>query len=372
VNKYPLKEIFKIHGGNSVLTEKIIYENQAKDPKDNIAVYSSATEEAFSLPKVDKNLLINDKHIKTFSKDKSYIIIARNGKAGLMNIISGIDFTINDHAYVMELKKPFIDKMNLEYFIFKYQLDFLGFVSGKSNNATFSKEISENYEIEIEPIGIQNKFIKIVKTKYNIRNHISNNIVLINEQLEKVIKPSEKTKKFLMSELFNITSGVRITQKEVYQNAGDLPIITSQTSNNGIAWYGDRQWLSTFRKNGKSLIFTEPCITWTKEGNAGKMFYRDYDFFSIDVSGILTLKRNININFHWFMVTFQSYFYTKVTSQGGQGKLYEEQMANIEVEIPVKENGEIDIDLQNEIYAEYKRLADIKEKLESLINKYSL
>jgi len=47
-------------------------------------------------------------------------------------------------------------------------------------------------------------------------------------------------------------------------------------------------------------------------------------------------------------------------------------MANIEVEIPVKENGEIDRDLQNEIYAEYKRLSYVKEKIESILDKFSL
>lgn len=371
MNKFPIKEVFKIHGGVSGLTEKVIYENQSKDPEKNIYVYSGATEKRFHLPKVNSNLIINEKRIKTFSKKNEYILISRKGKAGYMQLIKDTNFTINDDAYIMQVKKNFIDKVNLDYFIHKYQKFFLNFVSSKDSNGTFSKEIAENYEIEIEEIETQKSFIKIKKNKSNLNTKILNQIDLINEQLKKIVKPTTKTKKFLMSELFNITSGVRITQKEVYQNSGDLPIVTSQTSNNGIAWYGSREWLSTFSKNGKSLIFTEPCITWTKEGNAGKMFYRDYDFFSIDVSGVLTPKRNIEINLHWFMVTFQSYFYTKVTSQGGQGKLYEEQMANIEVEIPVNENGEIDLELQNTIYAEYEKLINFKTKLENILQKLS-
>lgn len=370
MNKYPLKEIFKIHGGNSVLTEKIIYENQAKDPKDNIAVYSSATEEAFSLPKVDKNLLINDKHIKTFSKDKSYIIIARNGKAGLMNIINGIDFTINDHAYVMELKKPFIDKINLEYFIFKYQLDFLGFVSSKDANGTFSKEIAQNYEIEIEPIEVQEELIYNYYKKQNILNKINGLILQLDQQIKKVVEFNSKTKNFLISELFRVTSGKRIVQKEVYHNPGTLPIVSAQTDHS--FWYASKEWLSAFNKNGKSLVFNQPCISWVCVGRAGTMFYRDFEFYLTDNAGVLTPKSD-KINLKWFIATYQEKI--RDLRQGdrqGQSTMFTEHMANIEVEIPVKENGEIDIDLQNEIYAEYKRLSDIKEKLESLINKYSL
>lgn len=111
MNKFTIKEIFKIYGGNSILTEKTIYENQAINPQDNISVFSSAAVESFLLPKVDKNFSIGGKSIKSFSKDKQYVIIARNGKAGLMNIIKELDFTINDHAYIMEVKKPFVKKL---------------------------------------------------------------------------------------------------------------------------------------------------------------------------------------------------------------------------------------------------------------------
>jgi len=75
----------------------------------------------------------------------------------------------------------------------------------------------------------------------------------------------------------------------------------------------------------------------------------------------------------WFIATYQEKI--RDLRQGdrqGQSTMFTEHMANIEIEIPVKENAEIDIDLQNEIYAEYKRLSDIKDKLESILNKYSL
>jgi len=370
MNKFPIKEIFKIHGGNSVLTEKTIYENQAKDPKDNISVFSSATDEAFLLPKIDKNSSIKGKAIKSFSKDKKYIIITRNGKAGLMNIVSDIDFTINDHAYVMELKKPFKDKVNLDYFIIRYQRDFLDFVSSKDSNGTFSKEIAQNYEIELVSIEDQNSFMVEYNKKQRIVNKINNSILDINKQIEKITEINSQTKKFLISELFKVISGKRIVQREVYNNPGTLPIVSAQIDNS--FWYASKEWLSTFNKNGKSLIFNQPCISWVCVGRAGTMFYRNFEFYLTDNAGVLLPKSN-KINLKWFIATYQEKI--RDLRQGdrqGQSTMFTEHMANIEVEIPVKENGEIDIDLQNEIYAEYKRLSDIKEKLQLIIDRYSL
>lgn len=367
MNKFPLKEVFKIHGGNSVLTEKTIYENQAKDPQDNIAVFSSATEEAFLLPKVDKNLSIEGKPIKSFSKDKKYIIIARNGKAGLMDIIEDIDFTINDHAYVMELKKPFKDKVNLNYFIIRYQRDFLDFVSSKDSNGTFSKEIAQNYEIELVAIKDQNNFIEEYNKKQRLANKINDSILNINKQIEKITEINSQTKKFLISELFRVTSGKRIVQREVYNNPGTLPIVSAQTDDS--FWYASKEWLSTFNKNGKSLIFNQPCISWVCVGRAGTMFYRDFEFYLTDNAGVLSPKSN-NINLKWFIATYQEKI--RDLRQGdrqGQSTMFTEHMSNIEVEIPVKENGEIDLELQNTIYAEYEKLINFKTKLENILQK---
>ena len=146
--------------------------------------------------------------------------------------------------------------------------------------------------------------------------------------------------------------------------------MSAQTDNS--FWYADKKWLSTFTKNGKSLVFDQPCISWVCVGRAGTMFYRNFEFYLTDNVGVLTPK-NDKINLKWFIATYQKKI--RDLRQGdrqGQSTMFTEHMANIEVEIPVKENGEIDIDLQNEIYAEYKRLLDIKERFESILGKYSL
>ncbi|MDN5095176.1 restriction endonuclease subunit S [Aliarcobacter butzleri] len=369
MNKFPIKEVFKIHGGVSGLTEKVIYENQSKDPEKNIYVYSGATEERFHLPKVNSNLIINEKRIKTFSKKNEYILISRKGKAGYMQLIKDTNFTINDDAYIMQVKKNFIDKVNLDYFIHKYQKDFLNFVSSKDSNGTFSKEIAQNYEIELISIEDQNSFIKEYSKKQRLANKINDSIVDINKQIEKITEINSKTKNFLISELFKVTSGKRIVQREVYNNPGTLPIVSAQTDDS--FWYASKEWLSTFNKNGKSLIFNQPCISWVCVGRAGTMFYRDFEFYLTDNAGVLIPKKE-NINLKWFIATYQEKI--RDLRQGdrqGQSTMFTEHISNIEVEIPVKENGEIDLELQNTIYAEYEKLINFKTKLENILQKLS-
>ena len=102
------------------------------------------------------------------------------------------------------------------------------------------------------------------------------------------------------------------------------------------------------------------------------MFYRSFEFFLSENGGVLVPKNNY-INLHWFIIEQQDNIINiKQGNEGGQSIISLEQILNLEVEIPVKENGEIDKDLQNEIYAEYKRLLDIKGKIQEILEKYSI
>jgi len=368
MNKFLIKEIFKIHGGVSGLTEKVIYENQAENEEDNISVFSSATEETFFLPKVDRNTKINEKEIKIFSKEKKYIIVARNGKAGLMGIIENLDFTINDHAYIFEIKKNFIGKIDLKYFILKYQKTFLDFVTSKDSNGTFSKEIAENYIIELIDIEIQKDTINSYTRQTLLQNSIRKQIKKIEKQMKKSVSALSNKKDFLLSELFYIATGMPIRQKQAYANGGDIPIISSKTTDNGVIFYADEDFL-----NQEGNIYDELGVSWSIDGNAGKLFLQNGKFFITNHAGVIIPRKYFQdkINLNWFILIAQYKFYSFVVAKNGQGKLGAEQVSNISIEIPIKEDGEIDKEQQDVIYTEYKRLLDIKGKLQAILEKYS-
>lgn len=346
-----------------VISEEDIYYNNKNG---GIPVYSSNTKNNGMIGEVD-----NAFYLKTNAKGgKNEITWTTDGNAGNF-ILRHNDFLFTNVCGKIKIKGIWKNKILEQWLVIYLNVESKKYLISKGGNAKLMKEQVDNIKINIPSIEEQEHIINQFNLKNNLLKKVENAIKRLSIQTEKKI--SLNTKKFLVKDVFEITSGIRITQFDIYKNTGTFPIVTSQTRNNGIAWYGDKNWLKTINKNGKSVIIDRNCLTWTKDGakwKCGTIFYRDYEFYPNDHCGVLIPKVQLNMN--WFKIYAQHIFYQNVVAKDSQGMLYEEQMANIEVEIPVKENGEIDIEIQNEIYAEYKRLSDIKEKLESIIDKYSL
>ena len=174
---------------------------------------------------------------------------------------------------------------------------------------------------------------------------------------------------YKIHEVFEVESGKRITEREVYQNLGKIPVVTSKSLGEGITWYEDETWL---KKKGK--IFTGELLTWTKEGYAGKLFYRNQKFFPIDVCGVLIPKKEFKdkLNLKWFLYCQQNIFYQNVYSKGTQGKLYQDTVNNIEFTL-------IDKTKQDILEKKYNQLHNMKissnkvlSEIYNLKNKYLL
>ena len=122
-------------------------------------------------------------------------------------------------------------------------------------------------------------------------------------------------KEYSVQEIFHVESGKRVTEQQVYQHLGKVPVVTSKSLGEGISWYADEEWL---KRKGK--IYEHPLITWTKEGYAGKFFFRNYKFFPIDVCGVLVLRDEFKdkVNMNWFIFTQQENFYKNVYSKYGK------------------------------------------------------
>lgn len=174
-----------------------------------------------------------------------------------------------------------------------------------------------------------------------------------------------------ISDIFFVSCGERIIEENVYNHKGKIPCVTAQTTNQGITWYTDEKWLNLFHKNN---IITVPCITWSKDGYAGKLFYRDYPFYPNDHCGVLIPRELFKdkINLKWFVFTQENLIKSYVTSQNTQGMLYNEVMSNIEIKLPLKSNGDFDIDKQNKLVEQYekvkKNITTIEDKISQIDN----
>lgn len=174
-----------------------------------------------------------------------------------------------------------------------------------------------------------------------------------------------------VSDVFYVKTGVRITEEEVYNNPGNLPCVTAQTLNNGITWYADKKWLDKFEKNGDKVLVNEECITWSKDGYAGKLFYRNYEFFPNDHCGVLIPREEFRelINLKWFVYTQQDLIMSHALQSNSQPMLYNEQMSIIEFSLPTNDDETIDINTQNDIVDEFEKLIRLKNMVSRTFEK---
>ncbi|MCL1809369.1 MAG: restriction endonuclease subunit S [Clostridiales bacterium] len=160
-----------------------------------------------------------------------------------------------------------------------------------------------------------------------------------------------------IKDAFHVSDGKRIVAEEAYKHKGNMPFVAAQTANEGIIRYSDENWLKGFQKMGESVIVRKPCITWTKNGYAGTLFYRDYPFYPGDDCGVLVPREEFRdrVNMKWFVFAMQDYIKSFTTSKGTQGKLFKEQMSEIDIVLPEKH-------VQDAMLVQYERIDEIRSK----------
>ena len=120
-----------------------------------------------------------------------------------------------------------------------------------------------------------------------------------------------------------------LSRGEVYSktyiaaNAGNYPVYSSQTANNG-----ELGRISTYDYDGEYL-------TWTTDGAyAGTIFHRKGKFSITNVCGLIAIKSpdrlNIRFLYYWLSIKAQEYVYRGM----GNPKLMSNQMATIEIPMP--------------------------------------
>lgn len=138
-----------------------------------------------------------------------------------------------------------------------------------------------------------------------------------------------------------------MSKSYLIDNAGDYPVYSSQTANNGVFGY-----INTYDYDKES-------ITWTTDGaNAGSVFYHNNEEFSItNVCGLLMPKREqVKVKYLYYIlqITLKKY----VNSGMGNPKLMSNTMAKIKIPVPSLEK--------------QKQIVSILDKFEKLTNDISV
>lgn len=150
-----------------------------------------------------------------------------------------------------------------------------------------------------------------------------------------------------MSEICQINRGRVISKSYLRDNAGEYPVYSSQTENNGVFGF-----IGSFDYDCES-------ITWTTDGaNAGSIFYHHDEKFSItNVCGLLQVINPDEVSAKYVYYALGQEAKKYVSSGMGNPKLMSNAMSRIKISVPSPE--------------EQERIVAILDKFDALVNDLS-
>lgn len=221
------KIFFKIEGGNSGLTEEFIYSNQPNNEKESVTVYSGATQKNNMLKKIKTTAKIKNKNIKLF--DDEGILIIRKGKAGNLIHITDKRYTLNDDAYIMQIREKYKDKINIKYLLFAINNEIEKCItSNNGGNQTFNKTLFDESIIELPDLTYQNKLVEEYEKLYKIKRKVEENIDKVNDILKSIPKCTYGDIHKIEDVFYIVSENRKMTEEYIYNHQGIYPVYSAQ------------------------------------------------------------------------------------------------------------------------------------------------
>ena len=149
-----------------------------------------------------------------------------------------------------------------------------------------------------------------------------------------------------LGDVCELSRGKVYSKTYIVENAGEYPVYSSQTANNG-----ELGRITTFDYDGEYL-------TWTTDGAyAGTIFHRKGKFSITNVCGLISIKitdLSIRFLYYWLSIKAKEHVYSGM----GNPKLMSNQMIPIEVPIPP-------LKVQEEIVKILDRFAEYAAELQA-------
>jgi hypothetical protein len=301
--------IFEVLSGNSGITEEFIY-SYVLDKGTKYQVLSSSTINETKLGFIPQCNNLKGELISIF-ENKMGILVARNGKAGLMAFLDKKKYTINDHAYILYLKEDFkkINKIHndkdeeifLKWFIYKYQNNVYEY-SSKSDNGTWNKTGFMRFmEIEIDNAKTQLTYF----VRYNEIVLLNNKLFKIQKEIDTLLnKPlsldlSKYINTIKISEILSYKSrNDALSEEGIYNNVrnkeDDVISVLSGSLSKEI--YGE----IGLKTNNIHILNNQQGLVVTSRGKAGKLRYLKKGTYATNTNAFIfyineDIKKTLNI-----------------------------------------------------------------------------
>jgi len=161
-----------------------------------------------------------------------------------------------------------------------------------------------------------------------------------------------------VKEMFDINQGHQITDEEIYNTEGIIPVITARNEIKG-------HW-------NKSIVVKDdiPCITYPTKANSGEA-YVQYDIFDANNTAVLIPKKEWRekIFLEWFAYKLSKTFLKIATSKEGVNYLNREIVEEMDFDIPSIKDQKKEYQSVEKLIKIRNKLVIIFENVDSILNK---
>lgn len=163
------------------------------------------------------------------------------------------------------------------------------------------------------------------------------------------------------------SNGSQFTKSVINKNKGDIPVYGASNNENEVSYGYVKDNLVITDKNGKKIEikYFEDCLTWNIDGSIA-VFHRKGRFsLSEKVIPLVVfnaLKDKVNLDYIKFCISQSK----EINNFGFSNKAGKSKLKEICIPMPVTEDGEYDIEIQNHIAEKY----EILEEKKSTLSKY--
>jgi type I restriction-modification system DNA methylase subunit len=324
---------------------------------------------------------------KTFYKTlkKTYILcLTKKENKKIIQNEPIFTYLITDIGESLDIYRAKISKNDLPEMVKEYKYFLVDKKNYSSNNPKIKIQDVKKFEDNINNWCVDRWWSKEEKVKLGIEEveeivDIEDYKLKINELGEKLKEISSNLKKFIrenveyveepLSKLFSIGQGDAFyTKKRILTNnwIGEIPVYSSNTKEEGLLIKIKEEYIKHKDK------YYEPCLTWAIDGDAGSLFVRNignknkekeskYLFTINNHSGILLPKKD-NMDLEYMKIILEPMFKKSSRSYNNK-KVGSNQIENLIIKVPIKSNGEYDLDKQKKIAEKYIEIERIKKQI---------
>lgn len=218
----------------------------------------------------------------------------------------------------------------------------------------FKKQVSI-YEERVKEI-----FLNFIKDDHKINELEKKSLSVIFDELQTLKKTNIELKNeraYPINKLFNANQGIQITDEELYNSTGDIPVFTGAT---GVK----KGYTNKAIVNECDL----PCLSYQTKGNNTFIINIQERLFSANNTAILIPKKEFRsfIVFEYVIPKIALNMAKVLTSAKGVSYI-DTRIHDTFIFLPVNSDGDIDVSKKNEVVTEVGKINSVLKKIEFML-----